>query len=273
MSPSRLVLVLLFAFISHLAVAQQTASPPASQSPQRDLQAIAILQRSAQLLRSTAAPISSTSQNGILVSGTYHVLSGLTSPDFAVRAKILSSTQVRWEFDQPDGMVSTVVSSGVGWRTGPSGTVGLPLGDMMGRQLEALPFLAISDWLSDPNVAVKDIGPQTIEGVQLHLVTLAYPYRLEPSGTLTSIYQTVGTCDLYFDSTTNLPARMRFKQYPRDIRVGVPVELIFSDYKLVSGFQVPTTVGYSVYGQLVGEYHFDSVALNTPISPSDFEAN
>jgi hypothetical protein len=262
-------------FVSVLAVASATAqqsSPPTAQAPRRDPHAITMLQESSQLLGPQATS-TLNAQNSVVVSGTYQDLSDPTSASFAVRAKILGANQVRWEFDQPSGTVATVVSSAVGWRTGPDGTVGLALGDMMGRQLEALPFLALADWLADPNVTLMDVGPETIDGIQLHHVTLAHPYRLEPSGTLHSTYQTVSTCELYFDTTTNLPARMRFKQYPRDIRVSVPIELTFSGYKQLSGFQVPTTVGYSINGHVVGEYHFDSIALNASVAASDFEVN
>lgn len=239
---------------------------------QRDSQAVTLVQRAAVALSPTAPTLNPSSHVGILVTGTFYPSNGPAGSGFAVRVKILAYDKVRWEFDQPEGTLFTVVNSGVAWRTGPNGTVGLSLGDMMGRQLEALPFLALADWLSDPNVNLSDLGVEMIENAQLRHLTVAYPYRLDPSGSFHSVYKAVSTCDLYLDTATQLPAKLHFQRYPGDVRIGVPIELGFSGYKQLSGFQVPV-VTYSIHGHIVGEYHFDSVSLNVPIAPTDFEEN
>lgn len=145
-------------------------SPPA----ERDSQAVLVMQRAAVALSLNTPTLNPSGQAGVVITGIYYPNNDPGGSGYAVRVKILAYDKVRWEFDQPGGTVSTVVNSGVAWRTGPNGTVALPLGDMMGRQLEALPFLSLTDWLSDSSVTLKDRGMETpSSGTSLSRILIA----------------------------------------------------------------------------------------------------
>lgn len=262
---SRFVFLAFFALIAQFASAQQTAP-----AVQRDPQAVTVMQKSANAMVGSIAALASASQNGILVSGTYQASNDPATGPFPMRVKILGYSQVRWEVDEPDGTYSTIVTPESAWRLGPVGSAPLFLGEIMGKQLEALPFLALEDWVSDPQVTLKYAGTETLDGRQVAHVSVASPFRLDPSGLNQSTLETVSTCDLYLDAASNLPARLRYSEYPRDIRVSVPIELTFSNYQQISGFWIPTVIVRAVYGHAAGEYRIASVALNAAIPPSEF---
>jgi len=76
---------------------------------------------------------------------------------------------------------------------------------------------------------------------------------------------------MYLDSASLLPVAITFNVHP-DVDAGTDVaaEVRFSDYRLVSGIRVPFHVQEFLNGGLVLDLEFQTVTLNTGLSPSAF---
>jgi len=77
--------------------------------------------------------------------------------------------------------------------------------------------------------------------------------------------------EIYLDASTSLPAAVSFNTHPdRDASRDIPVEITFSDYRLVNGVQIPFHVQKYFNGSLILDMQFERADLNTGLSPSSF---
>ncbi len=79
---------------------------------------------------------------------------------------------------------------------------------------------------------------------------------------------TIGTVDVFVDSTSTLPEALRFTL--RGKNAAVPVEIRYSDYRRVGAMNVSFKVQRFVRQQLVLELNYSQVLVNSGASDSDF---
>src|SRR5436190_719013 len=89
-----------------------------------------------------------------------------------------------------------------------------------------------------------------------------------PSPTTT---QHLTQIDLYLDTTTLLPAALTFNIHPdNDMGLDLPVEIRFCDYRQVNGAQIPFHVQKSLNGSSLLDLQFQTVTLNSGLTPGAF---
>lgn len=210
-------------------------------------------------------------QISVVVSGTYTDLTDDSQTPYPMRVKVSGLDQVRTEVDRPEGTFGTLIESGAGWQIGPNSNATFSIGEIFGKQLEVIPFLAVLDWGTATDTTVQYIELATIDGVQLLHLSISRSSSLSTTPEFQAAFQQMSTCDLFLDPQSYLPARLTYNEFPNDGRVGVPVTLLFANYQQIAGIQIPTVVTQVRYGTKVAEYDFQSVVLNAAITPSDFE--
>jgi hypothetical protein len=78
---------------------------------------------------------------------------------------------------------------------------------------------------------------------------------------------------VYLDSSTLLPSFVNFSIHPdNNAGIDIPVEIQFSDYRMVNGAQVPFHIQKYVNGSLFFDFQSSSVVINSGISLSAFSA-
>jgi hypothetical protein len=86
-----------------------------------------------------------------------------------------------------------------------------------------------------------------------------------------TLLQHLSQIDFYLDSSTLLPAALTFNIHPDDNQLlDIPIEVGFSDYRSVSGAQVPFHVQKFLNNGLILDLQFQSAILNSGLSASAF---
>jgi len=241
----------------------QTAVAPAS-----DPNAIAALQQSlAALGTSTANAPTSLSATATL---TKYV--GANSTSFAVRLEALGTDKFRRETDLPDGTHVVIVRGHAGWGVSPTRTDGLSLSQLAGSKFEDLPVLAISRWLTSANVQIQPPKPETLNGAPVVHLWVQPTAPADATAQQRSIYQETSRCEMFLDSQTYLPVRIRYYSHPNDWRLAIPVDLALSDYRPVNGVLFPFSITKYVRGVKLSSLQYQSFTLNPPLADSDFQA-
>jgi hypothetical protein len=89
---------------------------------------------------------------------------------------------------------------------------------------------------------------------------------------ITSEIQNLSTVLYDVDASTHLPAALHFFTHPDDdLNVKTPVDVEFSDYRVVNGVQVPFRIQRYVNGTL--QLDIASVTINPGLLDSDFSTN
>jgi hypothetical protein len=131
------------------------------------------------------------------------------------------------------------------------------------------PAFAISRRLSSGYV-VTDIGPEVRNDRQVEHISVSQnpPYPFPASGVS---FQHLTQLDFFIDAVTFLPAAIGFSVHPNDnALLDIPVEIDFSDYRSVSGAQVPFHVQKFLNGTLLLDIELQTVALNSGIAATAF---
>jgi hypothetical protein len=91
---------------------------------------------------------------------------------------------------------------------------------------------------------------------------------------INSQIQTLSTVLYDLDSTSQLPAAVHFFTHPdENMLANIPVDVVFSNYQLVSGVQVPFRIQRYFNGTLQLDITLSSVTVNPGLTDSDFGTN
>ncbi len=124
--------------------------------------------------------------------------------------------------------------------------------------------------LATPANAVKYVGPESRNGVPVEHIR-AFRNFVRRTGKETLFYRHLTTVDVYLDSTTHLPLAMAFVTHPEDdASTDIPVEVRFSDYRSVTGIQVPFRIQKLIQGTLNLDLIIQTATINAGVSDSDF---
>jgi hypothetical protein len=78
--------------------------------------------------------------------------------------------------------------------------------------------------------------------------------------------------DFFLDATTFLPVATTFNIHPDDdAGLDIPIEARFSDYRTVSGAQIPFHVQKFLNNGLILDLQFATAVLNTGLTASQFQ--
>jgi len=259
MSRARLVFLLVFALFVQSSMSQQTST-----TVQRDPQALTVVQQAVSALGG-AAPTSLTA------SGTYTRPLADSTVSYPLRVEVLGANKFHWEVDTPDlGTVITVVSGTASWSQSTQGTEQIPIAEIPGKTLENFPLLGLSDWASSSAIGLKMVGPETIAGKAVYHVMVKPTLSGNTNPNRESVYEATHQREIYLDQQTNLPVRLRYYRHPLDWRVGIPVDVEYSNFKTIGGISFPMTVTTYLGDQKITQIQYQSLNLNVSIADSDF---
>lgn len=253
----RVVISLLLLFSISLSGPSGFAAPQlAAQAPQADAQALAILQLSFFAMGGQNLSGIRDASVELLASDPADPASGGTK----VTAKMIGTKMWRTDSQTTDGAAAWIFNGAEAQSTFGS---------------EVQPSLSVSvaeagNWLVPvfSVIGESSAGLKTtylgLEGSNHHLQIL----RTSEDPILTEV---LSPCDVYVDAKTMLPARLAyFLHPPANLKVRIPVEVTYADWRAVSGLAIPFYVRYSVRGQITTEYRVQAFAVNLGTPESDF---
>jgi len=228
------------------------------------------------LQRSLAALQGNTSVNDVTLSGTARRIAGSDDESGTVTVKGLSGGTNRIDLSLSSGPRSEIRSVSI---SGPSGSWSGPDGvahsiayHNLVTDSGLLPLFTIASILSNTNSVVTLIGPETRNGQSvIHLTAVQqFPLLTRDSAAL---QQRLSKMDIYLDAATNLPASFVYNTHPdNNALLDIAVEIQFSDYRNVSGSQIPFHIQKFLNNSLLLDLQFQYAALNTGLTAAQVGA-
>jgi len=240
---------------------QQTASSSSTQASQLLQQSLAALQ-------------GNTSLSDVTLSGTARRIAGSDDETGSVVVKALTGTGTRIDLSLPSGTRSELrnISSGapVGSWSGPDG-VSHPISyHNLLTDSGWFPAFTLSSLLSAPNAVISYIGAETKNGISvIHVRAYQQPAGL--TGDAAALPQHLTQTDIFLDPNSNLPVALAFNTHPdNNALLDIPIEIRFTDYRSVSGAQVPYHVQKYLNNSLILDFQVQTVTFNTGLTTSSF---
>jgi hypothetical protein len=123
---------------------------------------------------------------------------------------------------------------------------------------------------SDPSVVLSYVGLESRAGLSVHHLR-SYRYVPAKSAKTTALTLQLSTTDYYLDASTLLPVAAVFNIHPDDdASVNIPVEILYSQYQLMNGLQVPLHIQRYLQGELAVDLLVSSAMVNSGLPDSEF---
>jgi len=251
------VLVCSFTLLFGPAFAQQPASPPIS--------AQALLQQS------LAAQLGNTQISDVTLTGTARRIAGSDDESGSGILKALNTGEARVDLNFLSGSRSEVVAVANKCLSGSwSGPDGIPHAisthNLMTDSSWFFPAFTLGRLNSSAKYTIVTVGHETHNDQAVdHIIAYQSSSVQLPPGVPSFSHLT--QMDLFLDSGTLLPTALTFNIHPdNDAGLDIPVEVRFSDYRVVGGVQVPFHVQRFINNSLSLDLQFQNASLNTGIA-------
>jgi hypothetical protein len=227
------------------------------------------------LLQNTLVALDgNTAVSDITLSGTARRIVGSTDETGTVTYRALAAGAVRYDFSYPSGTSSeihAVASAGpLGSWSGPDG-VSHPIAlHNLANRSDIFPAFTLGPLGSTPNLVATVTGGETKNGYPVFHLSASQQFPQQPA-TAAARAQHLTQTDVFFDASTLLPVALDFSAHPDDnSSLDIPVEILFSDYRNVSGTQLPFHVQKFFNNVLLLDIQFQNATINTGLSASLF---
>ncbi len=231
------------------------------QAPQRDPQALVLLQHA-------FAAMGGALPSDSVATGNVTLVAGSKTESGTIRILTRGVDQGAEQIQTPDGNRSIVYSQGRANRLDGTITTVFSLELAASSQTPCFPLALIAASLNNPDTAFQYVGLETIGGVQAHHVRLWNTFssnsRLRHLAEFTAK-------DLWIDAVSGLPLKFAF-----DHRNGggaesrIPLAVFYSDYRNVGGALYPFRVDKTLNGTAWAKITITQVAFNTGLTDNDF---
>jgi hypothetical protein len=225
------------------------------------------------LQNSLAALTRRQSITDVTLSGSAHRIAGSDdeSGTFLLRAVSAGSSRLDLTLSQgPRSEIRSVSSTSLaGSWSGPDGTIHtMPLHNLL-TDAWYFPTSDLEAAMANQNYVQSFIATETQNSASVqHLRFYEQSLGKQQSIELTKHLSTV---DLYLDSSTLLPVSVSLNTHPDDNgSLDISVQILFSDYRTVSGALFPFHIQKYLNGTLLLDLQVQSVATNTGLSASLF---
>jgi hypothetical protein len=250
---------------SSLAAQQATTSTSTTQS---STQALTLLQQS------LTALTGNQSITDMTLYGTARRIAGSDDETGNVTFKGLSTGPTRLDFSYPSGLQSEIRTVG---NTGPSGAWSGPDGTLHPISLHNLmnnasifQAFSLASFTSGKNIIVTYVGQEAKGGHLVYHVSASQQFP-DSQGSAATLAQHLTQTEIFLDVSTLLPVAFDFSAHPdSDGALDIPAELLFSDYRTVSGIKIPFRVQKFLNNGLVLDLNFQSALVNSGLSGSSF---
>jgi hypothetical protein len=263
MRVARFVLGFLLVFIS----APRLNSQQTSSSPQRDPQAIALAQQSLGAMGGSQA----LSLGDSLATGQVQSFRpDGTSATFPIVEKSLGTTMIRTEFQRPEGTRIRIVNGGIGAVQMPDGTIrSLVTNNTVMERIEYIPALSFLCEFQNPSIEIQYAGTDTVSGRTADVVRLSYVPTSDAN--TADAWRLMTRTFVYIDQATKFVSKIQYQNFAEnDTNLATKVEVVYSDYRSISGVMVPFTESTFADGQIESTLYLKSVRFNNGLLDAQF---
>jgi hypothetical protein len=243
-------------------LAQQLAPAQAAPAPpQRDPQAIAILQR-AVVAMGGSAPADSTA------TGTLSIVEGSSYQTGTIEIFTRGLKQTAESVSLPDGRRAVVYSNGDAKETIGAESFNPPLELIVTDQCPDFPLPLLQSALSNRDAALRYIGAESLNGAAVQHVQLWNSFASKPRLQRLAPFS---VRDVWLESSSGLPVKLAYsRRAAGGASPAIPLEVFFSNYTNVSGVLYPYEIKKSFNGSAWQTITIQNVSVNTGLTDSQF---
>lgn len=241
----------------------QTPQTPGSTAtgPQRDAQAVTLLQQSISAF-GPAQPSDSTA------TGNVTITAGSSTTQGTVTIMTRGTTQSSIQFQMPSDSWSVISSSGQANKIEASATTVMPLELSASYQSFYFPLAYLSGVLSNPDYAIQYVGQETIGSSSANHIQVQNTFNSVPNFQFLAQFT---LADIWLDATTALPVKIAMiRRFGGGGALSYPMAIAYSNYQVVSGVKYPFTIQEYVTGTVWATTTIQSVTFNTGLTDSNF---
>lgn len=264
---SRVALLFGLTFCSCFAFAKQSSAPLVT-PPQRDPQAVAVLQQAIATMGGSPAigAVQDLTGSGTI---TYYWAGSEVNGPVTLRGK--NGEEFRLDADLPQGTRSWIVSDGQGSLQEATGQkTSIPFSNSWNLANLSAPNMALLAALNDSSFSIVMAGQPVVGGKQLYDVRLQKSFGStdDPSGSLSKWSQR----DYLIDPATLMVVAAQDTQYSNDSpRHTFRHQIAFSDYRPANGALFPFSITETIEGQQTWTIQLSSITLNSGLTDSTFQ--
>jgi hypothetical protein len=242
----------------------------AQQSTSANVQASQWVHQSSAALNPTGAPI-----RDVTLTGSAHRIAGSDQETGTVVLKALATGEARADFSYPSGPRSEVYGNSdkgpVGGWSGPDGTLKpIPLYNALVDSAWFSPALLLSKAGGSPDTVASTVANETRNGLAVEHIAISKQFPRAPSQ-VSALMQRDSQTQVYVDLSSSLPVAVSFNMHPdNDDSRNIPIEIQFSDYRVVNGVQIPFHIQKYMNNSLILDLQIQKVDLNTGLNSSAF---
>jgi hypothetical protein len=253
--------ILFFPLLFPLSLATQESTPP------RDPQALAILTKSFQLMARNMV----LGQIGdMTVTADMVPQAQATQQVRSLKVYVKGLANVRWDVDGPDGTVTSIFVRGQAFGKGPDNRYLSLRGGIIEHGPIQFPGLYAGFLLMNSQMQIE-LGPEgSVVGRPAYVLRIANPPQGD--GEVARILSHRSRIQLYIDKVSMLPLRLTsFIESDDDMRVTVPINLDFMDYRDLGGLLLPFRIVRKVAETPLEEIRIRSVTFNSGLADFLFQ--
>jgi hypothetical protein len=246
---------------------QQPAQSPPS-APVRDAQAIALLNNAfATMGGENAAAIQDTLVQATITS---HGNEGSESGGVIIKTK--GPYMIRIDSTESGATTGHIFNKGREFQRSDKGWREPPSANASHKRIDHLPPLLLAHELARTDFSATYVGQEPIDGRTTNHVRLA---RVSNFGNgADKILTRNSQVDVWLDTQTSTITKISYPYIAEnDMRISVPMEITYDDYRAVNGLLVPFHQKCFLNGQYVSEMQFKSFDINLGRTDSEFEEN
>jgi len=257
----RVPLLLLALVSAFLPLAAQQSSPTSLQGAQLLQQAVNAL-------------VAQQTITDVTLSGTARRIAGSNDETGTVAFKALSTGAARSDFSYPSGPLSEIredFSAGpLGAWSGPDGASHPIAFHNLANRSSIFPVFALTNLSATQNFVVTLLGEETKAGHSVYHLSALQQFP-QMSSNRAALAQHLTQIDFFVDAATFLPVAFDFNIHPDDdAGLDIPVELLFSDYRTISGIQIPFHIQRFLNNGLILDLQIQNAAINSGLLASQF---
>ena len=229
-------------------------------APQRDPQAVALLQKSVSVMG--VPPSDSTA------TGSVTTVAGSLTQQGTVTILTRSSTKTSIQFQMPNNPWTVVFNSGQANKIETSQTTVYPLELASSSQCLYFPLPFLSGILNNADYSVQYIGQESLGSATANHIVVQNTFNSNPTYQFLSPFT---VAEIWIDASSALPVKIGvIRREGGGSTPKIPISVSYSNFQTVSGVRYPFTIQESINGTVWATTTLQSVVFNSGLTDNNF---
>jgi hypothetical protein len=247
--------------LSFLASAQQSSSTATTTTPERDVQAVTLLQQS-------IAAFGSVQPSDSTATGSVIVTAGSSTTQGAVTILTKGSAETSIQFQMPNDPWTVIFANGQANKVASTQTTAYPLELAASSQCLYFPLPYLLGVLNSSDYSMVYIGQEAVGSSTANHIVVQNTFTSSPTFQFLSSFT---VADIWLDASSALPVKIAMvRRFGGGSAPQIPFSIAYSNYQAFAGVRYPLTIQEYVTGTLWATTAIQSVTFNTGLTDSNF---